>query len=127
MDNYSSFSSAGSLTKDNLFAGQVQEAVGGTETIVGSGATLVRGTVLGLITASGKLCIVNSANADGSQTPYAILAEDVVATAGGVIGAVYYSGEFNVNALVFGGSDTYSTHRVAARKLAMFFRKVVKQ
>ena len=126
MSNYAEFTNIGSMTRDNLFAGQVQEPVAGTETITGSG-TLVRGTVLGLITASGKLCIVNSANSDGSQTPYAILAEDVVATAGGVIGSVYYSGEFNVNALVFGGTDTYSTHRVAARKLAMFFRKVSKQ
>ena len=123
--NYASFGANDSIIPDNLFAGQVQKAVGGTETIVGDGSTLKRGTVLGLITASGKLCKVNSANSDGSQTPYAVLAEDVAATAGGVFGAVYYSGEFDVNSLVFGGTDTYATHRVAARKLAMFFRNAV--
>ena len=127
MGNLPYFGANDSIIPDNLFAGQVQSAVGGTETITGAGVTLKRGTVLGMITASSKLCIVNSANADGSQTPYAVLAEDVVTSAGGVYGAVYYTGEFDVNSLVFGGTDTYATHRVAARKLGMFFRTAVKK
>lgn len=108
---------------DNLFAGKIQPVVTGVETITGGNFT--RGTVLGMVTASELCTIVNSANADGSQTFYAVLAEDCDASAGDVDAVVYYTGEFNKNALTFGGTDTSDTHRVAARKVGAFFKNAV--
>lgn len=110
---------------DNLIAGSAMPAVPGTETIVSGAGELARGTVLGMVTASGKLTIVNSTKDDGSQTVYAVLAEAVDATAADVVAAVYYTGEFNEASLVFGGTDTADDHRVAARKVGVFFRKAV--
>lgn len=48
------------------------------ETLTSAGAdTWVAGTLLGRVTASGKLTAYTSAAVDGSQVPLAVLAEDV--------------------------------------------------
>jgi Bacteriophage lambda head decoration protein D len=49
-----------------------------------TGQNLLLGTVLGLITASGKLTQLNTAGADGSQLAVGVLIEDVNATAADV-------------------------------------------
>lgn len=113
------------FTNDKLFAGNVYPVVTEKATIVSGAGALTRGTALGLITASGKLKKVDSANSDGSQTIYAILAEDVDATSADKVCGVYLTGEFNQGALVFGGTDTYSTHKVNARKIGLFFKPVI--
>lgn len=114
-----------SFEPDNLFAGWVQPVNSGSETIASGQGVLVRGTILGKLTASGKLAIVDSAQADGSQTIYAVLAEDVDATSEDVVTSVYYTGEYNKNELVFGGSDTADTHATKAREIGIFFKDVV--
>lgn len=75
---------------------------------------------------SGKLKLVNSANVDGSNTPYAILAGDTDASAADKVCPLYKCGEFNSNALVFGGTDTTATHKEALRDLGILLRDSVK-
>lgn len=111
------------FTPDNLFAGKVQPVVSGAATI--TGASLTRGTVLGRITSGGSMKAVDSAQTDGSEEPYAVLAEDVDASGEDKEAVVYYTGEFNENALTFGGTDTADTHRAAARKIGIFFKDAV--
>ncbi|WJZ69987.1 hypothetical protein PVP_XSN000008 [Vibrio phage PVP-XSN] len=114
-----------SFESDNLFAGWVQPVNSEPGTVASGQGVLVRGTVLGKLTASGKLAIVDSAQADGSQTIYAVLAEDVDATSADVDCPIYLTGEFNKNELVFGGSDTADTHATKAREIGIFFKDVV--
>lgn len=113
----------GEFKYDNLFAGHVAPVVVGAETI--TGGAFVRGTVLGLVTASGKLKAVDNAQTDGSEEVYAILARDTDASEGDVEAPVYYTGEFNERSLVFGGDDTAADHKVGARKLGLFFKNTV--
>lgn len=109
-------------TPDNLFAGSAAPKVMDKMTIL-AGQNLMRGAVLGRITATGKAKLVDSASADGSEKPWAVLAENVDATAAEKEAAVFLTGEFKEAALVFGGADTADTHRVEARKMGIFFRK----
>lgn len=62
---------------------------------------------------------VNSANSNGSSEPYAVLSEDVDASAAAVRSIGYIEGSFNERALVFGGSDTIDDHRETMRDLGM--------
>lgn len=103
---------------DNLFAGDYY-VVSETVTIL-SGENLERGTVLGKVTATGKMKIVNSANSDGSENPYAVLSDDVDASAADVVSAAYLSGEYNENKLIVGGTDTVAQHKAAMRLLGMY-------
>lgn len=112
-------------TPDNLFGGNVAPVVADKGLIVSGAGVLTRGTVLGLVTASGKLTIVDSSKSDGTETPYAVLAEDVDATSADKTCAVYLTGEFNIDKLVFGGSDTAATHKVNARKIGIFFKNTL--
>lgn len=111
-------------TPDKLLAGDYP-VVTDIVTIL-SGEVRSRGTCLGKITSGGKHVIVNSAGTDdGRRAPVAILAEDVDATAGDKQALVYLSGAFNESAVVFGGTDTAATHRVALRDLNIYLKKAV--
>lgn len=110
----------GSISYNNLWSGNVCDVVPGVETLL-SGQVVTRGTVLGMITASGKLQIADSTKSDGSQTIYAIAAEACDATGGDKPINVYYTGEFNTAALTFGGTDTAAKQKVAARNIGIFF------
>lgn len=61
---------------DKLFAGDFPLATEAVAISAGEGA-LLRGTVLGVVTATGKLAVVDKNANDGSQHPYCVLAEDV--------------------------------------------------
>ena len=109
----------GTITPDNLIAGDFPRVTAWA--VIASGAgVLVRGTVLGQITASGKCVAVLSTLSNGAQTPYAVLAEDADATSADAQAPIYLTGEFDQNQLVFGGTDTIATHRKAMRALSMF-------
>lgn len=110
-------------TPDRLHAGDFP-IVTAAGTIL-SGNNLTRGTVLGKITASGKLIAVDSAAADGSQTPYAILAQDTDASGADTTAPLYLSGEFNEGELTFGGADTADTHRAALRDLGIHLKAAI--
>jgi Bacteriophage lambda head decoration protein D len=81
-------------------------------TVLTGQGTLTVGTALGIVTATGKLKLLNSANTDGSQTLAAILNSTVNTASGDATNTPIVIG----NALlpkanvILGGSDTTSTH-----------------
>jgi Bacteriophage lambda head decoration protein D len=106
----------GTYTPDNLFAGHnVPVLTGGIVLAKGQG-TLKRGTVVGIVSATGLAVTVDSTKDDGSQIPYGILT-DTIDTEGStdIKATVYKTGLFNTNALVFGGTDTVETHQAKLR------------
>lgn len=80
-----------------------------------TGQNLVRGAVIGKITASGKYNLSLSAAADGSQTPDLILAEDCNATAADTEAMAYERGDFNETELTLGASHTVASIREGLR------------
>lgn len=109
-------------TQDNLFAGDFPVATDAGVIVSGSGA-LVRGTVLGKVTASGKLAIVDATKSDGTETPYAVLAEGVDATSADKNAPIYLTGQFNPGALTV-GSGTVASYATAMRKVSLFQKAV---
>ncbi len=73
-----------------------------TLTDISTTGALVRGTVLGMITASGKYGISLTASSDGSETPRAILVRDADPSGADVLASIYDEGEFNEDTLVYG-------------------------
>lgn len=115
------FTNEGTYAHENLLAGEFPRV---TEKVtVLTGNNLVAGTVVGVVTASGKVVAVDDSLANGAQNPYAVLADDVDASAADAEGIVYLSGHFNENALVFGDDDTIADHRAALRGLGIFASK----
>lgn len=97
-----------------------QVVIGGSDVItkpftIASGQNLPALSVVGRVTASGKLVLSDSGAADGSQTPVGIVVDAVDASAGDKSAPVYIAGEFNVDALNF-----HSSYSTAALKLAAF-------
>lgn len=106
MDTKAKFETIGTSTDDNLIAGNAHLLVGRKITILSGQGLLVRGTVLGKVTASGKYVKSLSAASDGSQTPDLILAEDVDATSADAEGLAYARGDFAIQALTIGTAHT---------------------
>lgn len=114
----------GTYTPDNLHAGDFPMA---TETVtILTGNNVLRGSVLGRITASGKYVLSTSAAVDGSQTPRRILLHDTDATAGDKTAPVAVTGEFNERAVVLGAGHTLASIREALSDLSIFLRPSVK-
>ncbi len=122
MDLQPKFSSE-SYTPDQLHAGDFP--IRTLDVTIASGQNLTRGALLGKITASGKYVLSLAAAADGSQTPVAILAEDVDATGGDKSGIVYVSGDFNENAITYGTGHTADSVRAGLRDLNIYLHKPV--
>ncbi|MGE4536319.1 MAG: head decoration protein [Desulfovibrio sp.] len=99
------YESLGTFSPDNLIAGDAK-IVTAAGTIASGAGALVRGTVLGKITASGKYLKAIGTAEDGSQTPDAILAEDADATSADALSVVYLSGQFAESALTLDASLT---------------------
>jgi hypothetical protein len=114
----------GSTTPDNLFAGTTHPVdIKGITILTGQGV-LARGTVIGIITASGKGKKVDSASVDGSQVADCILTDEIDTTAGDVVTSAYISGEFNRDALIFGGTDDAADHEATLRTKGIFLKDV---
>lgn len=111
-------------TPDNLIAGDYPIV---TDIVtIDNEADLVRGTLLGKITASGKYVLCNTAGTDdGRRAPAAILGEAAAAASAEVEAVVYLSGAFNASAVTFGGTDTAATHRAALRDLNIYLKNSV--
>lgn len=101
---------------DNLLAGSAEIVVG---TVV-AGEVLSRGDVVGLITSSGKAKKVDSTLADGTERPYGIITDDVELD---MPVNVYLTGEFNEDALTFGGTDDADKHRTTLREIGIFLKE----
>ncbi|MGO4369628.1 head decoration protein [Paenibacillus sp. MCAF20] len=121
---------------DDLFAGNVKPPTA-IAVIVKSGAGVItRGMVLGKLSQLAESDIyagtpittkVDSSKSDGSEAPYAILADvEIDATSKDVRAVAYTDGEFNRAALKFGGADTIATHETALRKIGIITKRVVK-
>lgn len=93
----------GTRTYANLIASTDFKTSSG---VIASGLTLSRGTLLGKITANGELTTSLSAAGDGSQTPYAILNDDVDTTSGAKSASILVEGTFNSDAMTFGTGHT---------------------
>lgn len=114
------FTNQGDYTPDNLLAGEyprIERLV-----TIAAGADLAKGSVLGRITASGKFKLSASASSDGSQTPDAILAEKASAAGADVQAVVYFSGEFNENALILGVGHTLDAVRLPLKAKSIYLR-----
>ena len=74
-----------------------------------SGEVITTGMLLGVVTASQKLAQCKSGASDGSQIPKYVAVSDIDASAGDVVGEVGASGQFNLEKIVFDGSDTIET------------------
>ncbi|MFN3675575.1 MAG: head decoration protein [Sphingomonas pseudosanguinis] len=92
---------------------------------ISGGAIYKRGTVLGVITATGVLTIATAAANDGSQTPAEILADDVDATGGTVAGGTYVMGEFNERAVILGAGITIAAARTALELKNIYLKSSV--
>ena len=92
--------------------------------IIAGGQTLLRGSVLGAITASGKLILSLNAAADGSQNAVAILCEDLDTTVGGNADVAFHvlvHGRVNPEALVFGTGQTEANTKAAMRMAGIYY------
>jgi len=108
MPNYASFATAGSITPDKLLAGNSDLLVSRKVTII-TGQNILRGAVLGKITASGKYNLSLSGAADGSQTPDLVLAEDCNASAADTPAMAYARGDFATAGLTLGAAHTVAS------------------
>ncbi len=118
------FTSEGSFAPDNLIAGDQINPITKSVTLV-SGQNIVRGTVLGIITSGGKYTTSLSAGSNGSQTPKAIAAEDVDASAGDKTTLVYIAGVFNQNELTLGTAHTIASVTEGLRDNGIFLKDSV--
>lgn len=106
---------------DNLFAGGVQDVVV-VPIVVNAGRSYVRGSVVAL-DADGKAVLVDSAGTGSVRNPYGILTDDIDATTEDLRTTAYVTGEFNQDALVFGGTDTFATHKTAMRNIGLILKE----
>ncbi|HHS9742170.1 TPA: head decoration protein [Raoultella ornithinolytica] len=110
---------------DQLLSGPLQVVSDTITVLTASTALYKRGTVLGVVTASGKYTLSVATATDGSQVPKAILADDVNATAADVLAGVYLMAEVNQNRITFDPSWTLSTLKMALRPFGIFLRDSV--
>lgn len=108
---------------DQLISGQLQVV---TDTgIIAKAGILKRGTILGMVTASGEYVISKKDATDGSEIPCAILVDDVDTTTDAVSGGLYLMGEFNQNRIIFDDTWTTAGLKAAMRPLSIFLRDSV--
>jgi DUF4097 and DUF4098 domain-containing protein YvlB len=114
--------SLGTFSPDNLIAGDAK-IVTASGTIASGAGALLRGTVLGKITASGKYRPAKASSSDGSQAPDVILAEYADATSGDVETVLYLSGQFSEYALTLDSSLTADGIRDVLRDKNIYLTK----
>ncbi|WP_342576518.1 head decoration protein [Paenibacillus sp. FSL M8-0142] len=121
---------------DDLFAGGVKPPTAIAVIVKSGSGVITRGTVLGRVSQLAESDLfagtpvtapVDSTKTDGSEEPYAVLADvEIDATSKDVRAVAYTDGEFNRDALKFGGTDKIATHEVALRKIGIITKRVVK-
>lgn len=96
----------GSQTILPLFAGDAEIV---TEEAILDTGNLAKYTVVGKITATGKVVVLTPGASDGSQIAYGILTQAADATSADVRVGVYVAGFFNDAALVWPVNAAYDT------------------
>ncbi len=105
---------------DQLIAGNLQLV---TDTVdIGGADPLVRGTILGQITATGVYVLSVKTATDGSETPCAVLVDNVSPAGATVRGGIYELGIFNQNRITFDSSWTVPELKNALRPFSIFLR-----
>lgn len=94
-----------SYSPDNLIAGDKPPAKAVPITLT-DGEVVVRGTVLGRVTANGKFLVSLNAATDGSEVARAIAAEAASPSGADATILAYVEGEFNQDELTFGTGQT---------------------
>lgn len=88
---------------------------------------LSAGSVLGMVTATGKLKLVNSTSNDGSENIYGVLTSDLDTTGADQYADILIMGEVVENKLIFGdGDSTTNNRKVEAKNTSIIFRKNIK-
>lgn len=121
---------------DELFAGGLMPERMTAFIIKAGSGVVTRGTVVGVSSQLAESDLyagtpvgapVDSTKTDGTQTVYAVLADTAIdATTADARCAVYLEGEFNRDALKFGGTDTVAQHEQALRRIGIITKRVVK-
>ncbi|OBZ08053.1 head decoration protein [Bacillus sp. FJAT-26390] len=121
---------------DDLFAGNVKPPTAIAIIVKSGNGIVTRGTVLGKLSQLAESDLyagtpitskVDSTKTDGSEDPFVVLADvEVNATSADVRAVGYTDGEFNRDALKFGGTDTVATHETALRNIGIITKRVVK-
>ncbi len=105
---------------DQLIAGNLQLV---TDTVdIGGADPLVRGAILGQISASGVYVLSVKTATDGSEVPCAVLVDNVSPGGATVRGGVYEMGIFNQNRITFDSSWTVPELKNALRPYSIFLR-----
>lgn len=116
------------VTYDEIIGGTAVAVMTANVTIakLSAAATYKRGTLLGVVTASGKYAIVDSAASTGEKVASVVLAKDIeVGTADDVVATVYTRGIFNREKLVVKAeSDSASAHEEELRKVGIYLTSV---
>jgi hypothetical protein len=118
------YSTLGEHIPDNLIAGtEIPILVKEIKIAKGQGV-LLRGTVVGIISASGLAMPVDKTKSDGTQTAFGILTDTIdTAQTTDIVSTGYVSGLFNSAALIFGGTDTAVDHEAKLRELGIFLKE----
>lgn len=82
--------------------------------------TLLAGSVVAIKTSGTTLSLVQSGNSDGTQTAVGVLAENVETASNTTPVSYYVTGSFAKVAMLFGGSDTYATHKATLNALNIY-------
>ena len=106
-----------SMTRDNLLApNYLMPYVPGKVTIAANSGDLKRGA---LLTSEGKLV-----GTGDSDAVYAVLTIDVANNTAAVDAPVFFTGEFNIEAVSVAEGNTAADFIVAARNVGIFLREV---
>lgn len=112
------YETTGTFKPDNLFAGNTIPVLARGIILAKNQGVIKRGTVVGIVTATGLAVPVDKAKTDGSQIPYGIATDTVdtgTAATTDTKTTAYISGLFNSKALIFGPSNTVADHRAKLR------------
>jgi len=112
----------GTLTQDNLIAGNEANISIKAVTVLAGQGVLARGSVLGIITDGGKGKLAAKASVDGSQVAKFILADTIDTTAADVVAPCYQSGQFNRDALIFAEGNTAADHEDSLRMYGILLK-----
>lgn len=103
--------------------GRFENDGGDIETVtVPATSTIARGTVMGMITASGKYITSLNAAVDGSEVAVTILGEDVVNTTGAPVdvkAVIWKKGSFNSLGVTFGTGQTLANTQDDLHKVSI--------
>lgn len=88
--------------------------------IVLSGQTLVRGSVVGKVTASSKMVLLDKDAVDGSEVPFGVVADYIDASAGDKVGPIWRTGEFLAEKLIFEAGTVLSDVQAAMEAIQLW-------